>query len=80
MNLPLWSLIYPAELTAVTPRDNRMWTVQEFSITTGTNGGVNAFVRGFGEDADHEIYVLTSRNAGPDPAARSGEIWKLVPG
>jgi hypothetical protein len=57
-----------------------MWTTQECSITTSTNGRVNAFVRGFGEDADHEVYVLTSRNAGPDPKALSGGIWKIVKG
>ena len=71
---------YPSVLNAITPQDNQMWTTQEFRITTSTNGRVNAFVRGFAEDADHEIYVLTSRNAGPDPKALSGEIWKLVPG
>ena len=58
---------YPSALNAITPQDNQMWTTQEFSISTSTNGRVNAFVRGFWEDADHEIYVLTSRNAGPDP-------------
>jgi glucose/arabinose dehydrogenase len=71
---------YPSVLDAITPQDNQMWSTQEFSITTSANGRVNAFVRGFGEDADHEIYVLTSRNAGPDPDASGGEIWKLVPG
>jgi hypothetical protein len=71
---------YPSELNEITPQDNRMWSTQEVTITTSTNGRVNAFVRGFWEDADHEIYVLTSRNAGPDPQAMSGEIWKLVPG
>jgi hypothetical protein len=57
-----------------------MWTTQELSITTSTNGRVNAYVRGFGEDENREIYVLTSRNAGLDPSVKSGEIWKLVPG
>jgi len=71
---------YPSELDAITPLDNQMWTTQEVRISTGTNGRVNAFVRGFWEDADHEIYVLTSRNAGPDPGSTNGEIWKLVPG
>jgi len=70
---------YPSAINAITPQDNQMWTTQEVSISTSTNGRVNAFVRGFGEDADHEIYVLTSRNAGPDPAGKTGEIWKLVP-
>jgi glucose/arabinose dehydrogenase len=71
---------YPSSLDAITPWDNRMWITQEVGITTSTNGRVNAFVRGFWEDADHEFYVLTSRNAGPDPSATSGEIWKLVSG
>ncbi len=71
---------YPAVLDAITPQDNQMWITQEVRISTSTNGRVNAFVRGFWEDADHEIYVLTSRTAGPDPALTSGEIWKLIPG
>jgi glucose/arabinose dehydrogenase len=70
---------YPSAVKVITPKDNQMWTTQEFSISTSVNGRVNAFVRGFGEDAGHEIYVLTSRNAGPDPAVKSGEIWKIVP-
>jgi len=70
---------YPSAVNAITPQDNQMWTTQEFSIATSANGRVNAFVRGFGEDADHEIYVLTSRNAGPDPSGTGGEVWKLVP-
>ncbi len=40
---------------------------------------MNAYVRGFGEDENHELYVLTSMKSGPDPAAATGEIWKLVP-
>jgi hypothetical protein len=38
------------------------------------------FVRGFGEDENHELYVLTSMTSGPDPATATGQIWKLVPG
>jgi hypothetical protein len=71
---------YPSALDAITQQDNRMWSTQEIWISTSTNGRVNAFVRGFWEDADHEIYVLTSRTAGPDPSSTSGEIGKLVPG
>jgi hypothetical protein len=44
------------------------------------NGRMNVFVRGFFEDENHELYLLTSRKSGPDPAAATGEIWKLVPG
>jgi hypothetical protein len=41
---------------------------------------MNTFVRGFFEDENHELYVMTSRKSGPDPAAASREIGKLVPG
>jgi hypothetical protein len=44
------------------------------------NGPMNVFVRGFFEDENHELSVLTSRKSGPDPAAATGKIWKLVPG
>jgi glucose/arabinose dehydrogenase len=64
---------------ALAPRDNRMWTIQEVTVSGTVNGRVNAFVTGFGEDADHELYVLTSEKSGPDPAATTGAIWKLVP-
>jgi hypothetical protein len=57
-----------------------MWTIREFSITNTTNGRMNAYVTGFGEDASHELYVLTSMKSGPDPAATTGVIWKLVKG
>ena len=71
---------YPAAVGNITPQDNRMWTTQEFRIPGNPNGRMNAFVRGFGEDENHELYVLTSMKSGPDPAAATGEIWKLVPG
>ena len=41
---------------------------------------MKTFVRGFGDDEDHELYVMTSRKSGPDPAAATGQIGKLVPG
>ena len=71
---------YPTAPGNITPEDNRMWTTAEFRIPASPNGRMNAFVRGFGEDENHELYVLTSMKSGPDPAATSGEIWKLVPG
>ena len=70
---------YPADAANVTPDDNRMWTTQKFRIATSLSGNVDAFVRGFGEDGNHELYLLTSGSAGPDPAGTSGTVWKLVP-
>jgi glucose/arabinose dehydrogenase len=72
--------MYPRNAENISPSDNRMWTIREFSITNTTNGRMNAYVTGFGEDASHELYVLTSMKSGPDPAATTGVIWKLVKG
>jgi glucose/arabinose dehydrogenase len=72
--------LYPASVVNITSLDNRMWTTQEFRIADSPNGRVNAYVRGFGQDTDHELYVLTSMKSGPDPNGTTGEIWKLVLG
>jgi len=70
--------MYPSSVANITPQDNRMWTTQEFRIVSNSNGRVNAYVRGFGEDVNRELYVLTSMKSGPDPKGTTGEIWKLV--
>jgi len=59
--------------------DNRMWSTRKFRIANSSNGRVNAYVRWIGEGPDHEIYILTSRVTGPDPATTTGEVWKIVP-
>ncbi len=69
---------YPASVGNITAMDNAMWTTQELSVVNTTGGRIHAFVRGFGEDGSHELYVLTSTKSGPDPATTTGEIWKLV--
>jgi hypothetical protein len=71
--------MYPFSAASITPGDNLMWSTQDFRIANSTNGRLNAFVRGFGEDENHEIYVLTNHRTGPDPTSTTGEIWKLVP-
>jgi glucose/arabinose dehydrogenase len=72
--------MYPRSIANITPADNAMWITREFRITNNPNGRVNAYVTGFGEDASHELYVLTSMKSGPDPATSTGEVWKLVKG
>ncbi len=46
-----------------------LWSIQRLA-------DLKLFVLGFGEDADGEIYVLTTQNAGP--AGHSGKVQKLV--
>jgi glucose/arabinose dehydrogenase len=72
--------MYPPAVHNITPQDNQMWTMREFRVTNNPDGRIHAYVRGFGEDGNHELYVLTSMKSGPDPSATTGEIWKLVPG
>ena len=72
--------MYPSVIGNITPLDNRMWSTQEFRIANNPDGRIHLFVRGFGEDENHELYLLTSMKSGPDPAAATGQIWKLVPG
>ena len=71
--------MYPSAPGNITQLDNRMWTTQEFRIANKPDGRIHLFIRGFGEDENHEMYVLTSMKSGPDPAAATGQIWKLVP-
>jgi glucose/arabinose dehydrogenase len=71
--------MYPDTVGNITPESNRMWTTQRVRIATSSDGEVGAFVRGFGEDGDHEIYLLTGATAGPDPTGTSGTVWKIVP-
>jgi glucose/arabinose dehydrogenase len=70
---------YPHSVSELTPSGNRMWAVSRFTIANQKNGRVNAFVRGFGEDNQHEIYVMVSRTAGPDPGSSTGMVLKMVP-
>jgi glucose/arabinose dehydrogenase len=70
---------YPDDSGNVTPADNRMWSTQKYRIATSPSGEVGEFIRGFGEDADNELYVLTSQTAGPDATGTTGTVWKLIP-
>jgi glucose/arabinose dehydrogenase len=71
--------LYPRDMGTVTPQTNRMWTTQEIQVTGFQNGRVHAFVTGFGQDAENELYVLTSEKSGPDPTTATGAVWKIVP-
>lgn len=48
-----------------------LWTVQRLA-------DLELFLLGFGEDAQGEIYILTTENAGPD--GTTGKVHKLVTG
>lgn len=54
------------------------WTMRELAINTSANGRLNSGLRGFGQDAGGELYVLV---AGPPrgPVGTTGRVFKIVP-
>jgi glucose/arabinose dehydrogenase len=70
---------YPDSVSKLIPYDNKIWTGSEFTIANTRNGRINAFVRGLGEDNQHEIYVMINEKGGPDPASTTGQVLKMVP-
>jgi glucose/arabinose dehydrogenase len=69
---------YPDTVSELTPRDNRMWSASAFSIANTRNGRINAFVRGFGQDNQLEIYVMINQKGEPDPSSTTGQVLKMV--
>ena len=57
--------------------DGSLSDIFEFRLNT-PSGNLDRYVFGFGEDEKGEIYVLTSRNLGPDSSTSTGEIFRIV--
>jgi glucose/arabinose dehydrogenase len=77
-----WSTSFGAgdgTLFAAAPADGNedTWSFQELEIVTNENGDLNAYLLGFGQDEERELYVLTSGRAGP--SGNTGQVWRLVP-
>lgn len=51
---------------------------QELRIAGSDSGRLGEFVRSFGQDADLELYILTSEEAGP--SGDTGKVYKIVSG
>jgi len=66
----------PQTSASLTPDENAMWEAQTVNITARNNETLGAFLRGFGEDTNQDLYVLTNDVGGPDPSTSTG---KLVP-
>jgi len=49
-----------------------LWLVNEIQVTNGDEGRVPGFIRALGEDANGELYVLTSTN--PAPFGNTGQV------
>ena len=69
----------PPTAAGLTPEDNAMWQAQIVNATAQNSDTLGMFLRGFGEDADLDMYVLTSDVGGPDASTSTGKVWKIVP-
>ena len=69
----------PDTATGLTPEDNAMWRAQTLNVAVRNNETPGMFLRGFGEDTNHDMYVLTNDVGGPDESTSTGRVWKIVP-
>ncbi len=56
-----------------------MWEFGEVEVAVNRteNRTIGAYVLAFGQDAERELYVLTSENRGP--TGETGCVYRLVP-
>ncbi len=54
-----------------------IWTIEELSLSGRPGGRIGRFILGMGQDADGEIYVLTSAVLGP--TGSTGVVYKIIP-
>jgi glucose/arabinose dehydrogenase len=53
------------------------WIMRQFEITTSASGALGSFLLSLGQDAEGELYALTSQR--PGPGGSTGRVYKLVP-
>jgi glucose/arabinose dehydrogenase len=68
---PLGSLI-----AAERGDDGELWPLRELAIAGREGGALGEYVLSFGQDADGELYVLTSGT--PGPSGESGRVYRIV--
>lgn len=64
------------EIFQAKPAGNTMWTASKLTMKAFPNG-LGHGVKGFGQDADGEVYVTTSDQMGP--MGNTGKVYKIVP-
>jgi hypothetical protein len=62
---------------ATPPEQAEIWPFEELRIANRENGRLGSYLLSFGQDADLELYVLTSDTAGP--SGDTGRVFKIVP-
>jgi hypothetical protein len=51
--------------------------MKEISIAPSSSGRLNAFLKGMGQDASGELYLLVTNSLGP--SGTTGKIYKIMP-
>ncbi|GJM24908.1 MAG: glucose dehydrogenase [Phycisphaerae bacterium] len=62
---------------AASQDENGAWTRRELAVTGNNNGRLNQYLFAFGQDANGEVYVMASDNAGP--VGNRGVVYKIEP-
>ena len=63
------------ELFIAEPRSWGAWNYQEISLKSSPND-IGALLKGMGEDRKGELYLTTSKVAGP--SGTTGKVWRLI--
>ena len=59
-------------------QNNGAWSFKELNISNNQNGRLGLFIKGVGQDANNELYLLTTEASGP--TGNSGKIFKIIKG
>lgn len=70
------SLILINSWGRASPRGTGLWPMQELNIASNPGGRLGHYLLGFGQDADGEVYVLTTSLAGP--GGTTGRVYRLA--
>ncbi len=72
-----WNWKMPSSPDDLTPADVRMWTTLEINVIQGSKEKIWGYIRGFGEDSDHELYIMSSQEMGP--TGNTGKVYLIAP-
>src|SRR5205823_5227039 len=61
----------------VAKKDQGLWEFTEVSFAGSSDGRLDHYVHGFGQDPSGEVYVLVTDASGP--SGTTGAIYKLIP-
>lgn len=64
------------QLYAASENDDGSWSQRRLRVLGETTGGVNGYILAFGQDAQGEVYVLTTGSFGP--VGNTGRVYRLV--